>query len=118
MTINTLWGTHINQSRMEAGRHMLSIPSHGLPSGSVVKNPPTNAGDLGSSSGSGRPLGEGNSNPLQYSCLGTPADRITWQATVHGVTKVGHDLAMKQQSPPLSAEDPRGFFPLLPRWSC
>ena len=35
-----------------------------------------------------------------------------------GVTKVGHDLATKQQSPPLSAEDPRGFFPLLPRWSC
>ena len=62
-------------------------PPMGFQSGSVVKNPPINAGGLGSSSGSGRPPGEGNSNPLQYSCLGTPADRGTWQATVHGVTK-------------------------------
>ena len=46
-----------------------------------------NEGDLGSISGSGRSPGEGNGNPLQYSCLGNPMDRRSWQATVHGVTK-------------------------------
>ena len=46
-----------------------------------------NAGDTGSISGSGRPPGEGNGNPLQYSCLENPMDRGTSQATVHGVTK-------------------------------
>ena len=42
---------------------------------------------MGSVSGSGRSLGEGNGNPPQYSCLGNPMDRGAWQATVHGVTK-------------------------------
>ena len=41
--------------------------------------------------------GEGNGNPLQYSCLGNPMDRGAWQATVPGVQRVGHDLAIKQQ---------------------
>ena len=36
--------------------------------------------------------GEGNGNPLQYSCLENPIDRGAWQATVHGVARVGHDL--------------------------
>ena len=45
------------------------------------------AGDLGSIPGSGRSPGEGNSNPLQCSCLENPMDRGTWQGTVHGVTK-------------------------------
>ena len=46
----------------------------GFPGGSVVKNTPTNAGDVGSIP-VGRYPGEGNSNPLQYSCLGNPMDR-------------------------------------------
>ena len=46
-----------------------------------------NAGDLGSIPGSGRSLGEGNGNPLQYSCLGNPMDRRAWWALVHGVAK-------------------------------
>ena len=46
-----------------------------------------NVGDKGSIPGSGRSSGGGNSNPLQYSCLGNPMDREAWQATVHGVTK-------------------------------
>ena len=46
-----------------------------FPGGSVVKSLPANAGDPGSIPGSGRSLGEGNSNPLQYSCLGNPMDR-------------------------------------------
>ena len=55
--------------------------------GSVVKNPPANAGDLGLIPGSGGSPGEGNGNPLQYSCLGNPMDRGAWWATVHGVEK-------------------------------
>ena len=56
----------------------------GFPGGSVVKNLFANAGDMGSIPGSGRPPGEGNGNPLLYSCLENPMD---WRATVHGVTK-------------------------------
>ena len=62
----------------------------GCPGGSVVKNPPANAGDakeVGSISGSGRSPGEGNVSPLQYSCLQNPVDRGAWWATVLGVAK-------------------------------
>ena len=59
----------------------------GLPSGSAVKNTPANAGDAGSIPESGRSPGEGNSNPIQYSCLENPTDRGTWRATVNRVTK-------------------------------
>ena len=45
------------------------------------------SGDPGSIPGLGRSPGEGNGNPLQYSCLGNPMDRGTWWATVHGVSK-------------------------------
>ena len=54
--------------------------------GSVIKNPPANAGDAGLFPGSGRSPGEGNGNPFQY-CLENPMDRGAWQATVHVVTK-------------------------------
>ena len=54
----------------------------GFPDGSVVKNPPDNAGDAGSIPGLGRSLGKGNGNPFQYSCLENPMDRGTWWATV------------------------------------
>ena len=47
----------------------------GFPGDSVVKNPPANAGDMGSIPGLGRSPREGNGNPLQYSCLGNPMDR-------------------------------------------
>ena len=46
-----------------------------------------NAGDLGLIPGSGRSPGEGNGNPLQYSCLENPMDGGAWWATVHGVAK-------------------------------
>ena len=59
----------------------------GFPGGSVVKNPSANAGDMGSIPESGRSLGEGHGNPLQYSCLENPMDRGAWWATVHRVTK-------------------------------
>ena len=62
----------------------------GFPSFSVVKNLPANGGgsrDSGLIPGSGRYPGEGNGDPLQYSCLGNPMDRGAWQAPVHGVAK-------------------------------
>ena len=56
----------------------------------VVKIPLASAGDrrdTGSIPGSGRSLGEGNGNPLQYSCLENPMDKGAWRATVHEVAK-------------------------------
>ena len=61
--------------------------SVGFSGGSVVKDLSANAGDAGLIPGTGISLGEGNGNPLQYSCLGNPMDRGTWYVTVHGVTK-------------------------------
>ena len=58
-----------------------------VPGDSVVMNLPVNAEDVGLILGLGRSSGEGNGNPLQYSCLGNPMDRGAWQATVHGVKK-------------------------------
>ena len=66
----------------------------GFPGGSAIKNLPANAGDLGLIPGLGRSAGEGNGNPLQYSCLVNPMDRGASWATVHGVTK---DTDMTQQ---------------------
>ena len=68
----------------------------------LVKETACNAGDLGSIPGLGRCPGEGNGNPLQYSCLENPMDRGAWQATVHGVPRVRHDLVTKPPSPPSS----------------
>ena len=59
----------------------------GFPSGSDGKESTCNVGDLGVIPRSGRSPGEGNGNPLQYSCLENPMDRGVWRATVHGVTK-------------------------------
>ena len=59
----------------------------GFPGGSVVKNSPANAGDMGWIHGSGRSPGEGNGNVLQYSCLENSMDRGAWRTTVNQVTK-------------------------------
>ena len=59
----------------------------GFPDGSEIKASACNAGDLSSIPGLGRSPGEGNGNPLQYSCLENPMDGGAWWATVHGVTK-------------------------------
>ena len=73
-----------------------------------------NAGDWGSIPGSGRSPGEGNGNPLQYSCLENPTDRGAWQATVHGIARVGHDLATKPPTMLHShCSEARGFCSLL-----
>ena len=67
----------------------------GFPRSLVGKESACDAGDLGSIPGSGRSPGEGNGKPLQYSCLENPMDGGAWQAVVHGVARVGHDLAAK-----------------------
>ena len=69
----------------------------GYPGSSEVKNPPANAGGVGLISGPGRSPGEGNGNPLQYSCLGNPMDSGDRQAAVLGSQRVRHNLATKQQ---------------------
>ena len=79
----SLWGLHWE---------LTSIWSHegGFAGSSVVRNPPANAEareDTGSIPGLGRSPGEGNGNPLQYSCLENPMKRGAWWATVHGVVK-------------------------------
>ena len=53
----------------------------------MVKDLPANAADVGLIPGLGRSPGEGNGNPLQYSCLENPMDRGAWWAAVHGVAK-------------------------------
>ena len=70
-----------------------------FPGGSVGKEFTCNAGQPGLISGLGRFPGEGNGNPLQYSCLGNPMDRGVWQATVHGVIRIRHNLVPRP--PPL-----------------
>ena len=59
----------------------------GFSGGTVVKNPPDNAEDVGLIPGSGRSPGKGNGKPVQYSCLENPMDRGAWWATVHGVAE-------------------------------
>ena len=53
----------------------------------MVKNLPTDAGEVGSVPGLGRSPGKGNGNQLQYACLGNPMDTGAWRATVHGVVE-------------------------------
>ena len=68
----------------------------------MVKNQPANAGDAGDPGSIPRlrrSPGEGNGNPFQYSCLEKPMDRGAWWATLHGVARVGHDLATKPPPP-------------------
>ena len=72
----------------------------GFPHSSGDKESACNAGVPGSIPGSGRSPGGGHGNPLQYSCLENPMDREARQATVHEVTRVGHDLVTK----------PHGYF--------
>ena len=88
------WGYPQGRWPVLSGRTVIfcyPVPSlMGFPGGSMVKSLPENAGDAGGTSsipGSRRSPGEGNGNPLRYSCLGNPMDRGAWWAAVHGVPK-------------------------------
>ena len=59
----------------------------GFPGGTVIKNLPAQAGDVGSIPGLERSPGKENGNPLQYFCLENPMDRGAWWAAVHGIAK-------------------------------
>ena len=74
---------------------LATIYNMGFLSGSVGKDSACSARELHQISGSRRSPGEGNGNPLQYSCLEKSMDRETWQAAVCGVARVGHDLVIK-----------------------
>ena len=76
---------------------ILNFKVQGFPHSSISKEFACNAGDLGLIPGSGRSPGEGNGNPLQYSCLENPVDGGPWQAIVHGVARVRHDLVTKER---------------------
>ena len=75
-----------------------------FPGGSVGKETACKAGNVGSIPGSGRLPGEGNGNPPQYSCLGNPMNRGAWQAAVHGLARVRHEVTKQQPQ----AEEVRG----------
>ena len=77
---------------------MEAEPEKGFLGGSVVKNPPANAGETASMPGSGKSSGEGNGNPFQYSCVENSMDRGAWWAAVRGVKKSQTRLSMHAQS--------------------
>ena len=101
---------------------------------SVSKESACNATDPGSIPGLGRSPGEGNGSPLQYSCLENPMDRGDWQATTHGVARIGLNWLQVVTKPPSpTVTTPRkpsltitclpkgrvkGFLPGLPRPLC
>ena len=85
---SSLFVAHGNVQPLWKTSLMVSQKTNG---GSEGKPFAYNVGDLGSIPGMGRSPGERNGNPLQYSCLENPMDRGTWQPTVHGSQKVGHD---------------------------
>ena len=85
-------------------------------SGSVVKNLPASAGDQGSIPGSGRSPGEGNGNPLQYSCLENPMDRGAWLATVHGVTKKESEATSLSPSKAFEELEVKSTLPAATWW--
>ena len=64
---------------------------------SVAKESACNAGDKGSIPGLRISTGEGNGNPFQYSCLKNPMDIGAWQAAVHGVARIVHNLVIEPQ---------------------
>ena len=73
-------------------------PLQGFPGGSAVKYPPANAGDMGLIPGWEKSPGEGNGNPLQYSCLGKSHGQGSLVGySPRGCKRAGHDLATKQQ---------------------
>ena len=79
----------------------------------VVKNLPANTGDVGLIPESGRSLGVGNSNPLQYSCLENSMDGGAWQAISHGVTRVRHYRATEHRNTGIHVYFQISFFLFL-----
>ena len=85
-TRNSCWKYPMNKT-ITGNKWGLPMMHVGFPCGSVVKNLPANAGDVGLIPGSGRSPGEGTDNWLQYPCLGNPVGTGAWQTIAHGVAK-------------------------------
>ena len=86
---------------LSMGLHRVGHDWSGL-AAAAKKNLPANAGDGVLIPGPGRSPGEGNGNPLQYSCLENPMDRGAWRLQSMGSHKIGHNWASKQQHSLLS----------------
>ena len=84
-----------------------------FPHSLVGKESACNAGNPGLISGLGRSPGEGNDNPLQCSCLENPMGRGAWRAMVHGITRVGYDLATE---PPTTTTTKTFLLCLIKVW--
>ena len=83
---------------VEYERSLLLHTPRGFPGSSAVNNLPAYRRRV-FNPGLEKSYGEGNGNPLQYSCLENPMDREAWRATVHGVARLEHDLATKPPPP-------------------
>ena len=90
-------GVKKSRTRLSSWTELNVLP--GLPWCLSGKESTCSTGYADSIPGSGSSPGEGNGNALQYSCQENPMDRGAWRTAVHGVAKVGHDLATKQQCP-------------------
>ena len=86
-------GTRAQGGRVMCPGFQLVSRQRGFPGGSVLRNLPANAGDVGLIPGSGRSSGAGNGNPFWNSCLGNAMDRGAWWVVVHEVAKSQNDLA-------------------------
>ena len=92
---------HVSSKHSEFQFRCMYTVTGGFPHSSVNKESACHAGHPGSIPGLGRFPGEGNGNPLQCSWLENLMDKGAWQATVHGVTRVRHDLVTKPPPPTL-----------------
>ena len=103
LTPSSLISTGRNSFKLEGREifYFLSVSGisifGGFPGGSVVKNPPVNAGGTGLTPGPGRSRREGNGNPLQYPCLETPWTEEPGGLQSMGLQRAGRDLGTKQQ---------------------
>ena len=91
MNLEFVIQSEVSQKEKDKSHILMYIYGMGFPRISVGTESDCNAGDPGSIPGSGRSPRAGNGNALQYPCLENPMDRGAWQATVYGVTRVGHD---------------------------
>ena len=93
------------------------FPLGDFPGGSVVKNTPAHAGDVGLIPGSGRSPGEGNGNPLQYSCLGNPMDRGAGGLQSMGLQESRTRLSKRAHIHVCVSSWPSSQLPRWPSWS-
>ena len=81
----------VRNNNNKKNKHTKGFPDGSAASALQAQESACNAGDIGDTGsipGLARSLGEGNGNPLQYSCLVNPINRGAWQVTVHGVTEL------------------------------